>query len=438
MDKNTNSSRKCDTGGISVVQAEYKKEWMDTYLWILPEHQIEDSYIEKMLLHNQGEGRLEFSKQQKEGEEYYCYKITGKKALHSVYSMMTIGERQIRSILQQLFTTLENGKEYLLAEEDFVLSPTYIFATFPQMDMELCYVPGYGVPLKEQLEGLFEYLLNRADYEDKKAVELLYSCYMFCMKEQGGLQEIKKLLVQEVSKSIESKEDFLGQARIEEKELTQAKSKLDIMDNYRRSLKTEYLKQEKEQQKIEGLVQEKKQSKKKVSSKEKKQKKITYPEAEDNRNIQTTSYISWLSNFFLHKQKKELLLAEEQEEYRVEPMKEEKIEELERTVLLSMVSKEEVVLICESSGEIISLTKFPFYIGSTADYVDYVLTAGGVSRIHCCISKKGDSYYLADLNSTNGTYLNKKEVMPGKDELLSANDEIRIASVKFYIKFSCH
>ena len=38
------------------MQAEYKKEWMDTYLWILPEHQIEDNYIEKMLLHNQGEG----------------------------------------------------------------------------------------------------------------------------------------------------------------------------------------------------------------------------------------------------------------------------------------------------------------------------------------------------------------------------------------------
>ena len=94
------------------MQVEYKKEWLDTYLWVLSEHHIQDSYIEKMLLHNQGEGRLEFSKQQCDGEEYYCYKITGKKALNSVYSMMTIGERQIRGILQQLFTTLEIGKEY--------------------------------------------------------------------------------------------------------------------------------------------------------------------------------------------------------------------------------------------------------------------------------------------------------------------------------------
>ena len=105
----------------------------------------------------------------------------------------------IRSILKQLFETLENGREYLLCEEDFVLSPNYIFATFPQMELEFCYVPGYGVPLREQLEGLFEYLLNRVDYEDKSAVNLLYDCYMFCMKEKGGLVEIKKRLEKEPS-----------------------------------------------------------------------------------------------------------------------------------------------------------------------------------------------------------------------------------------------
>ena len=150
------------------------------------------------------------------------------------------------------------------------------------------------------------------------------------------------------------------------------------------------------------------------------------------------SYMSWFSNLFFPKQKS-LMVAEEKEEYQIQPVKEEKIEESERTILLSAIQeKEEVVLVCNNSGEIIPITKFPFYIGSTSDYVDYVLKKEGVSRIHCCISKKGDSYYVSDLNSTNGTYLNKKEVMPGKDELLSANDEIRIASVEFYMKFSCH
>ena len=404
------------SGGKKVVQVEYKKEWMDTYLWVLSENQIQDSYVEKMLLHNQGEGRLEFSKQQKEGEEYYCYKITGKKALNSVYSMMTIGERQIRGILQQLFKILESGKEYLLKEEDFVLSPNYIFATFPQMEIELCYVPGYHIPLKEQLEGLFEYLLNRVDYDDKNAVELLYNCYMFCMKEQGGLKEIKHLLAQQ-----EIQLESIGQQQVLQRTIKEDKNTREIIEDKKKDLE---IKKEKEEKEV---------------IKNKKKKKITYLSEEENKKTQTISYISWLSNLFFHKTSN-LVVAEEKEEYEVEPVQVKRTQEIERTILLSTISQEEeeVSLVCGLTGEIIPITKFPFYIGSTSDYVDYVLKKEGVSRIHCCISKKGEAYYLADLNSTNGTYLNKKEVMPGKDELLSANDEIRIASVEFYTKFSCH
>lgn len=434
MDTNRSSSRTFYTGGNAVVQVEYKKEWMDTYLWVLSETQIQDNYIEKMLLHNQGEGRLEFSKQQKDGEEYYCYKITGKKSLNSVYSMMTIGERQIKGILQQLFVALENGKEYLLVEEDFVLSPSYIFATFPQMEIELCYVPGYNIPLKEQLEGLFEYLLNRVDYDDKKAVELLYTCYMFCVKEQGGLKEIKDLLVEQHLQDNVAEQPLLLKQK--EEDTNVILKKRNILEENKK-----YLELEEDKEKItyntqvEDSKQIEKEKKKKITSKNKK--KIIYSEVEENKKPQSISYISWLSNLLFSKQKN-LIVAEEKEEYQVVSVKEEKIEESERTILLSTIQQEEVVLVCDNSGEIIPITKFPFYIGSTSDYVDYVLKKEGVSRIHCCISKKGDSYYVSDLNSTNGTYLNKKEVMPGKDELLSANDEIRIASVEFYMKFSCH
>ena len=56
------------------MQVEYKKEWMDTYLWVLPDKQAEDKYVEQMLRYNPGEGRLDFSKQEKDGVEFFCYK----------------------------------------------------------------------------------------------------------------------------------------------------------------------------------------------------------------------------------------------------------------------------------------------------------------------------------------------------------------------------
>jgi len=376
------------------MQVEYKKEWMDTYLWIQSENESEVSYEEKMIQHNPGEGRLEFFRQEQEGNTYFCYKVTGKKALNSIYAVLPIGEHQVRTILGQLFATLEAGKEYLLSEEDFILSPNYIFATLPRMELELCYLPGYGVPLRNQLEGLFEYLLNRVDYEDKKAVNLLYDCYMFCMKEKGGLAEIKRLLTKGEEKKEQEKEDLMPIARQAPRMMPPAES----------------LPAKPEQ--------------------------VRYQEAAEKKTT-GGSYVSWLAEKIFPWKRKELpLVAEEPEEYRAEPAG--SLTE-ERTVLLSAEKRPEYPeLICEVTGEVVLLTKFPFYIGSAGEYADFVPAAEGVSRIHCCISKKEDRYYLSDLNSTNGTYLNGKEVNPGQDRLLSANDEIRVCSQEFYIKFPCH
>ena len=49
------------------MQAEYVKEWMETYLWVLPDNRTEEGFEEKMIQHNPGDGRLEFFRQQKEG-----------------------------------------------------------------------------------------------------------------------------------------------------------------------------------------------------------------------------------------------------------------------------------------------------------------------------------------------------------------------------------
>ena len=391
------------------MQVEYRKEWMDTYLWVRPDQRTECSYVEKMLLYNQGGGRLEFSLQEKDGEQYYCYKITGKKALNSIYAVIPIGERQIRGILRQVFAALEQGREYLLTEEDFMLSPNYIFATFPQMDLEFCYVPGYGVPLQEQLEGLFEYLLNRVDYEDKQAVNLLYDCYMLCMKEKGGLAEIKKLLAQE-----------------------------NPPFNLRSGLRSETIKSE------PVATEVIKPDKKAV---------IRYPEAEETleKKGSASSYVTWLTDRLLPWKKREpAIVAEEPEAYHAVPSEKSESNpglyseqpgypDSDRTVLLRVPqSPTGPELVCEQTGEIVHLTKFPFYIGSAEQYADFVFQGEGVSRIHCCISKKEERYYLSDLNSTNGTYLNQTEVLPGKDVLLSANDEIRVGGFDFYVKFPCH
>ena len=375
------------------MQVEYVKEWMDTYLWVLPDKDSPESYEEKMIQYNPESGWLDFSRQSRNGQEYFCYNVTGKKALNSIYAAFSMGERQIRSILGQLFATLERGREYLLSEEDFVLSPSYIFATLPHMTLDLCYVPGYGIPLRTQLEGLFEYLLNRVDYEDKPAVNLVYDCYMFCMREKGGLSEIKKLLAEDMKNSKPA--ELSGEQKKPEQ----------INPEFPRK---------------------------------------TVPEAEVKNEVQRktepASYVSWLAEkIFPWKRRETALVAEEKETYTAASGTFSKVADNERTVLLSPPPKPAgPELICEQTGEVVPMFKFPFYIGSAKEFTDFSPAAEGVSRIHCSISKRENNYYISDLNSTNGTFLNGKEILPGKEVLLSANDELKICSQEFYIKFPCH
>ena len=49
-------------------------------------------------------------------------------------------------------------------------------------------------------------------------------------------------------------------------------------------------------------------------------------------------------------------------------------------------------------------------IGSVADRADCVISEKGISRIHARISNEDFKFYIKDMNSTNGTRVNGKEL----------------------------
>ena len=84
--------------------------------------------------------------------------------------------------------------------------------------------------------------------------------------------------------------------------------------------------------------------------------------------------------------------------------------------------------------ESILLDHFPFIIGSRKENSDYAITEKGVSRMHADISFEGGMYFITDLNSTNGTYINGKEIETGTAVQLKNGDEIRIAKRRLVIE----
>lgn len=71
-------------------------------------------------------------------------------------------------------------------------------------------------------------------------------------------------------------------------------------------------------------------------------------------------------------------------------------------------------------------------IGKQADESDLVIDEPGISRIHSRVFQKEGEYFLEDLNSTNGTFVNGTRLRPYEKRILSIGDEIGIASSVIY------
>jgi len=55
------------------------------------------------------------------------------------------------------------------------------------------------------------------------------------------------------------------------------------------------------------------------------------------------------------------------------------------------------------------------------------------SRQHCCISFEGGELNVEDLNSANGTYVNRQRIYPGQKRGLHVNDIIQIGNVQLRV-----
>jgi serine phosphatase RsbU (regulator of sigma subunit)/pSer/pThr/pTyr-binding forkhead associated (FHA) protein len=84
-----------------------------------------------------------------------------------------------------------------------------------------------------------------------------------------------------------------------------------------------------------------------------------------------------------------------------------------------------------SSGQIIELKQDRILVGRSPEHCHIILDPNGVSRKHAEIYRKGDEFYLADLNSRNTTKVNNLKITPGNDHRLQAGDRINICDVEF-------
>ncbi len=82
----------------------------------------------------------------------------------------------------------------------------------------------------------------------------------------------------------------------------------------------------------------------------------------------------------------------------------------------------------------IAVTKDSFVIGKKPELCDGVVQFNKmISRSHCRVNKTGTQYTITDLQSANGTYVNKKRLQPNQPYPIKNGDIVRLANSDFQV-----
>ncbi|MEN8907774.1 MAG: DUF6382 domain-containing protein [Clostridiales bacterium] len=110
------------------------------------------------------------------------------------------------------------------------------------------------------------------------------------------------------------------------------------------------------------------------------------------------------------------------------------LDENEETVVMFDEEDSKYPILVDLSGKTgkdIVINKNKFVVGRMKKQTDFACHNNSVGRLHAEIISKRGEYYVKDLESRNGTYLNGKRIKGKKEYIISNNDRISFANSHF-------
>lgn len=453
------------------------------------------SYQVRMLAGNVLPSILKCRIQRLDGEMMFYYEITSRQSIASLYEEKKFKMEDLQLIFGGFVQALEEMGEYLLNPGQLVIDPDHVFMDVERKRLFFCYFPGYEKEVQEQFRAFTEYILPKLDHEDGRAVMLGYGVYRSALEDGFHLEHIKKELYQvreEIPAGLSGRDDTMPQEK--EAASYPDIRPADSIRNREPETYNEKDHAEKIR-KSDGMWEENDDKNHFNTEDTQNLKKrlgvllaviATVAAMLGMLAANYLGYLPWLSvelamgislsvlgcglfACFIFRQKK----AREQKNWRKEVQKNRKARERQEAILgkkdepdfpvSTEIEKEECIaaalekkdskaenfgetivlsanvmsgpasLVSREPGELatIYLTGELTVIGKLETACDAVIPLPTVSRVHGKIRKRGEEYYLTDLNSRNGTSVNGRMLKGDEEYVLQDEDEVDFAQARY-------
>lgn len=399
-------------------------------------HEIEGTEFQTRMIQENNIGHLlKCHMRMIDGKAVFFYEITGMQPIFKIYEKALMTQEDIENLLIGVKDVLQNTERYLLNGNELLFEPEYLFMDVQTREFYMCYLPFYDGDMTKGFRGLTEYILKKLDHSDEEALMLGYAVYSRAAEENYRISDAIQSMFQYRKK--------------ENTQCTESEAEEECCGEY---LEEECL-EETYDRKMQEVSDERHEEKSRIIPKKKKYKKwsilvlglaafwgigvvlivlnvLSIAQAGGVLFLVTTGILYIGAGASQGKAVSEKAGSREKGFKR---MDKDNYEEDVTCILKEDKRQGRAVLVSQKPKqyEDFVLCKLETHVGKEERSADVCIPCSVVSRAHAKIVKNGESYYVTDLASTNGTYINGKRIPPNEAMRLESGDVIAFASVEY-------
>lgn len=398
---------------------------------------------ERLLLRRKLPGVLAVEKAYVNGGGQYWYNISGKQSLDTYCNVKEIRMDFVEQLIISVCSLLERMEWNLIRMDCLMLDPELVFISNASQDFVFTLYPGGTQKVEQEFQMLMEYLMKKVDHKDTEAVRAVYQIYEHTLEEGYQITDIRSLLFRDKS--------GLNQDEEWNRSVASGNGKQSMGKNNRANLKCEADRYEDAEQCLsemhEKTVKNQGTEKAKIDFRKgirtdrvhktqngtgiwrvMKAKLVAWGILQDSENPQSINNTKLVEEKRSKKREAEVIYPDLEAEIEPEP-----VPEIHPTVCLTSFHG-------QTRGEL-------RYMGNEG-FVDIMLKDGSarigygkeadisinretISQFHARIHKEEDGFYIEDLNSTNGTFVNEEPLVYKEQRKLAYNDIVQFADIRY-------
>lgn len=374
----------------------------------------------EMIENNQISSLLKFYCMEMNGKNQFWYNITGKQSLKDYMEQTPMDFQVLERIFTYLYLACEEIEKYLIDQSHVLMSPEYIYLDKSDncLSFSFCYYPQNDDMPSDQFRGVLEHLLTVVNHDRGEFMDFCYGIYDIALRNHYSIKELLNLIS---AKRIEADDIYVEQIDMGSLETPFTKTESPEYDSpiNKSGYGTPYQSSSKYSNSASNYS----------SFYDDPNRQDVFPD-EPYATKKRGGIIGFLKSLIFVEEEEEEIEMYGHEDFVFDPS----YEYGEKTMLLTgsvEVCSGKLIYDGTRGEENYLIEKDIFCIGTKKEKNDAVLHSKTVSKNHAKITRRGNDYYVEDLNSTNGTFLNGKQLDYHRPVKLSAMDTLMFADVKY-------